>query len=455
MPEGHTVHRLARTLRDLFEGEPLRVTSPQGRFADGAALLTGRRLVEVEAWGKQLFCAFVPDDGAGSAGGSALRTEALRTGASCRDASPTPASRASGSAGSPRPADSPGSDDVLWLRTHLGLYGAWTFAGDGTAEVAHAIGAPRKRIGERESILAPAADPAGPTAPAQETPSTGKETSAREGASTREAGAERAASPRVAGPAQAATSADVVGPVRAAVSAQRIGLAQAAASAPGSALDPGGVPSAGRESEPPAPRGQVRARLVGAHAVADLTGPAACEVITPDEKDAVTGRLGPDPIRDGEPGHDAARFVTKVGGSRVTIGQLLMDQAVIAGVGNIYRAEALFRAGVDPLKPGRDVPPSSARAIWDDLVTLMRDGARTGAIVTTRPEDRSGHRSGEPNEDRRRTRQNTDGTPGAVPSDQAFYVYHRDGLPCRTCATPVLLKTLAGRNLFWCGTCQT
>ena len=53
------------------------------------------------------------------------------------------------------------------------------------------------------------------------------------------------------------------------------------------------------------------------------------------------------------------------------------------------------------------------------------------------------------------TRQNTDGSPGAVPSDQAFYVYHRDGLPCRVCGSPVLVKELAGRNLFWCPACQT
>lgn len=375
MPEGHTVHRLARTLRDLFEGERLATTSPQGRFADGAARLSGRRITGVEAWGKQLFCAFVPDDGGAGADADHL--------------------------------------DALWLRTHLGLYGAWTFAGaPGVAEVAHAIGAPRKRIGERETL--PAADtavePAGPVRPSTTGPDTGDLTAGRRSAGN-----------------------DMV------------------------------VDAAAAEGwQPPAPRGQVRVRLLGRHAVADLTGPAACEVITPAEKDAVTARLGPDPIRDGEPGHDVERFVAKAGRSRVTIGQLLMDQAVIAGVGNIYRAEALFRAGVDPLRPGREVPSSSARAIWDDLVVLMREGARTGAIVTTRAEDRAAGQSGDghrgvpapPPSSRPRTRQNTDGNRGAVSADQAFYVYHRDGLPCRVCGSPVLLKELAGRNLFWCGTCQ-
>ncbi|MEV0893897.1 zinc finger domain-containing protein [Promicromonospora sp. MEB111] len=340
MPEGHTVHRLARTFSSLFAGQVLLVSSPQGRFADGAAVLDGRRLVASEAWGKQLFLGFAAADAPGAAAAG---------------------SRAA---------------DVLWLRTHLGLYGAWTFAGAPDApEVAHAIGAPRRRIGERDSVPAPP------------------------------------------GPDVLPTDA-----------------------APSDAW------------EVPEPRGQVRVRLLGAHAVADLTGPTACEVITADEKKAVEARLGPDPIRDdGDP--DA--FVAAVGRSRVTIGQQLMDQAVVAGVGNIYRAEVLFRAGVDPLRPGRDVPAAAVRAIWDDLVVLMRDGADRGAIVTTRPADRAdGGAEPVPAPGRGRTRQNTDGSPGSVPSDQAFYVYHRDGLACRVCGSPVLVKELAGRNLFWCGTCQ-
>lgn len=337
MPEGHTVHRLARTFASLYTDQVLRVSSPQGRFADGAAVLSRRRLVASEAWGKQLFLGFVPADTSGTGAMSGPAT---------------------------RPDGGTSRADTLWLRTHLGLYGAWTFAGAPDApEVAHVIGAPRKRVGERE------------------TTSSGS----------------------------TATGA----------------------------------------WDLPEPRGQVRVRLLGDHAVADLTGPTACEVITSEEKKAVQARLGPDPIR-GDADVDA--FVARVGRSRVTIGQQLMDQAVIAGVGNIYRAEALFRAGVDPLRPGRDVPAATVRALWDDLVVLMRDGAARGAIVTTRPRDRDSRP--ERPRDSGRTRQNTDGSPGAVPADQAFYVYHRDGLPCRVCGSPVLVKELAGRNLFWCGTCQ-
>lgn len=351
MPEGNVVHRLARTFGSLFGGQVLRVSSPQGRFADGAAVLSGRRLVASEAWGKQLFLGFVPAD--------------------------VPDGEAVGPASGVAP-------DLLWLRVHLGLYGAWTFAGAPDApEVAHAIGAPRKRIGERET-----------------TPTAG------------------------AGTGRVPT---------------------------GSTPDrPGSTPE-GSVWTVPDPRGQVRVRLLGDHAVADLTGPTACEVVTTEEKRAVEARLGPDPIRDDA---DVEAFVAAVGRSRVTIAQLLMDQSVISGAGNIYRAEVLFRAGVDPLRPGRDVPAAVVRAIWDDLVALMREGADRGAIVTTRPEHRGSPGDLPPQEGRTRTRQNADGTPGAVPSDQAFYVYHRAGLPCRLCGTPVLAKELAGRNLFWCGVCQ-
>jgi endonuclease-8 len=342
VPEGHTVHRLARAFDELFRGQRLAATSPQGRFAAGAALLDGQVLVASEAWGKQLFLGF---------------------------AAPS------------------GTSDVpsRWLRVHLGLYGAWTFAGDGSAAVVHAIGAPRRRVGERETV--PAAEPGG-----------------------------------------------------------------------------GPVPRPDDAWSPPPPRGAVRVRFVGEHAVADLTGPTACEVVTADEKRAVEARLGPDPIREPAPGDPDPReaFVTGVRRSRSPVGLLLMNQDVVAGVGNIYRAESLFRARLDPLRPGRDVPAEVLHDLWDDLVVLMRDGTRTGAIVTTRPEDRDARQTSPRDgadppaagRGRARVRQNTDGTPDAVPADEAFYVYHRDGLPCRVCGATVLRSELSGRSLYRCPSCQ-
>ena len=117
------------------------------------------------------------------------------------------------------------------------------------------------------------------------------------------------------------------------------------------------------------------------------------------------------------------------------IGLLLMDQTIAAGVGNVYRAEVLYRARIDPHRPGRLVTRDEWDAMWADLVSLMRAGLRTGRIVTTRPADRD-----------RRT--------GRVRPEDAHYVYRRTGLPCRICGTAVATEVMAGRNLFWCPRCQ-
>ena len=267
MPEGHTLHRLAREQSALFAGRPVRVTSPQGRFAAGAALLDGRVLDEVTAYGKHLFACFGADV----------------------------------------------------LHVHLGLYGNYA-SGSGV---------------------------------------------------------------------------------------------------------------------PPVPRGALRMRWEadgpdGAGVWTDLRGPTACEVLPSTEVDRILARLGPDPLRRGADGVVAHR---RIGSSRTPIGALLMDQSVLAGVGNVYRAELLFRHGVSPFRAGRDVDDELWARMWADLVRLMRDGVRRGWIVTTRAEHRP----------RRR---------GGPVVDDARYVYRRTGLPCRLCGTEVRTEVMAGRNLYWCPVCQ-
>ena len=106
MPEGHSIHRLARQFGDVFAGERLAVSSPQGRFAAGAALLDGKSMVHASAHGKHLFLHF---------------------------------------------------EHGLVLHVHLGLYGAWDFGGDSQFRGASSIGAPR-RVGERE-VAGSAGDP--------------------------------------------------------------------------------------------------------------------------------------------------------------------------------------------------------------------------------------------------------------------------------------------------------
>jgi endonuclease-8 len=263
VPEGHTIHRLARRHAKLLGGQPVRASSPQGRFADGAALIDGHVLEATDAWGKHLFHRYGRD---------------------------------------------------LWLHVHLGLYGKF-------------------------------AD----------------------------------------------------GPLPA-----------------------------------PEPRGALRMRLEGEQTWLDLRGPITCEVVTRGEKDLVTAALGPDPLR---PKADPGLAAAKLARSRTALGALLMNQTVLAGVGNVYRAEILFRHGVNPFLPGRDLDPVVWEEMWDDLVRLMRAGVRAGKIITTDPADR-------------------ERVSGPARRVDAHYVYRRTGEPCRRCDTPVRHEVLVGRNLFWCPRCQ-
>lgn len=186
----------------------------------------------------------------------------------------------------------------------------------------------------------------------------------------------------------------------------------------------------------PQPVGQVRLRLWTDDAWAQLRGPTVCEVLDDAAKRDAVRRIGPDPIR---PGTDPGPASSRVRGSDRSIGELLMDQRVLSGVGNIYRAEVLFRHGISPYRAGRDVSEADFDAVWDDLVTLMRAGTRRGRIDTVRDEHLPEAMGRAPREDRHG---------GEV------YVYRRDGRPCLVCGSEVQLADLAGRNLYWCPRCQ-
>ncbi len=182
----------------------------------------------------------------------------------------------------------------------------------------------------------------------------------------------------------------------------------------------------------PAPRGALRLRLTTDEVWVDLRGPTSCELLAPDQVDRLAARLGPDPLR---PDARPALAYARIRRSRAPLGSLLLDQSVLAGVGNVYRAEILFRHAIAPTRPGTGLDPTQWATLWADLVRLMRAGVRAGRIVTTRPEHR----------DRRR---------GAPTRADSFYVYGRAGLPCRVCGTPVAADTLAGRTVYWCPRCQ-
>ncbi|SDD25529.1 Fpg/Nei family DNA glycosylase [Auraticoccus monumenti] len=177
------------------------------------------------------------------------------------------------------------------------------------------------------------------------------------------------------------------------------------------------------------PVGQVRLRVESETAFADLRGPTACELWTPAEEAALLARLGPDPLREDA---DPTRAWERIRRSKAPIGALLMDQSVLAGVGNVYRAEILFRHNLHPLRPGQALRRAQFVAMWDDLVALMADGVRIGRIETVRAEHLDLVRA----------------------RDRRSYVYRRQGEPCRLCGTEIRTDVLVGRNLFWCPRCQ-
>lgn len=193
------------------------------------------------------------------------------------------------------------------------------------------------------------------------------------------------------------------------------------------------------ESELPMgePVGQVRMRMIGMPNGrpgfgTDLRGPTACEVLLEPEVFALTERLGPDPLRRGA---DPDRAWQRIRRSSRPIGSLLMDQRVVAGVGNIYRAEVLFRHQISPYRPGTAVSADEWGEMWADLVALMKVSVRVGKIVVIRPEDDHGE-------------------PSYAPDRPRTYVYRRQGSLCRLCGTPIAYAVMEARNLFWCPTCQ-
>lgn len=180
----------------------------------------------------------------------------------------------------------------------------------------------------------------------------------------------------------------------------------------------------------PTPQGQVRMRLATSLGTIDLAGPTDCSIGSADDRDSVVARLGPDPLRrDARP----ERAIQRMRASAQPIGALLLDQKVLAGVGNVFRAEALFINGLHPSRPGRECSEEDLRALWSTMTAMLRQGVKDNRIVTI---------------DRRQF---------PIPKGNArrgdtTYVYHRD--LCLICGAPVLTVKLAGRDCYFCPTCQ-
>jgi endonuclease VIII len=263
VPEGHTIHRYARQHRKLLRGAVLEASSPQGRFAQGAARINGATLQDVDPYGKHLFYRF---------------------------------------------------SDAVTLHVHLGLYGEFRHYDD---------------------------------------------------------------------------------------------------------------------SPPPATPG-TRLELRAGATTVRLAGPTACDLLDPPDEQRIRDRLGPDPLRRDADVEAVWRSLQR---RSTPIGAALLDQSVVAGIGNVFRAEALFVNGIDPLTPSRELCREQFDLLWETVVTMLRDGVRLGRIVTVSPAEVARSRRSPNPEDWR-------------------YVYRRTGLPCRRCSTAVITWVQGARNMYACPTCQ-
>ena len=184
----------------------------------------------------------------------------------------------------------------------------------------------------------------------------------------------------------------------------------------------------------PSPSDGTRMRWRGHTGAMYLSGPTACEIIGADQEEELRNRIGPDPlaVRKG----DLDRVMSSLSRRSAPIAQVLLDQAVVAGIGNVYRAEFCFLAGIDPRRPAREVSENSAEELWELSVRLMKIGERIGRIVTVDPAEVGARK------------------PGDLRKGNRLYVYKRAGQPCRRCSTPILSAVLATRRVWWCPSCQ-
>lgn len=148
------------------------------------------------------------------------------------------------------------------------------------------------------------------------------------------------------------------------------------------------------------------------------------------ERHPLLAFMGPDPFEQAcSPDYLAARAA----GRRVAVQPWLMDGRVIAGVGNIYAAEALFRARLHPALPAGAVPGQCWAGLLDALRTILTEAIEH--CGTTLRDFRT-----------------PDGTPGS--HGTALHVYGRTGQPCTRCATPIQRLVLRQRSSFFCPGCQ-
>ena len=176
------------------------------------------------------------------------------------------------------------------------------------------------------------------------------------------------------------------------------------------------------------PVGAVRIRMISSTHVVDINGPNTCEILAEAELNGLIFRIGPDVLRnDAKPDLAFAKIIK----SRASIGQLLMDQSVMAGIGNIYRSEILWRQKLHPEMTGKTLTREAFDRIWTDSVYLLKIGVKHNAIITREDDVQSGKKS---------------------KYGERFNIFNKSH--CPDCATDIRVFEIAGRRAFMCETCQ-
>lgn len=185
--------------------------------------------------------------------------------------------------------------------------------------------------------------------------------------------------------------------------------------------------------DPPPPTDGTRLAWTAESGTLYLAGATIVELVDPDAQIRVLDRLGPDPLKPSPDSLD--RFGSALSRRTVPIGSALLDQKAIAGLGNVYRAELLFLAGIDPFRPANTITEEEVERLWDLARTQLKLGERSGRIITVDPADVGVKRRS----DIKRGR---------------LYVYKRDGRACRRCGTAIQSGEMGGRSMWWCPECQ-
>ncbi len=171
--------------------------------------------------------------------------------------------------------------------------------------------------------------------------------------------------------------------------------------------------------------------MIGRERTVDLNGPNCCELLTPDSLETLLKRLGQDPLRgDASPEIVWERFSR----SRSCIGTLLLNQSVIAGVGNVYRAEILYLLGIHPETPTNQIDRETFDQLWKLTSDLLKTGVKYNRIITVERE-----KNGKPL--------------SRLNARERLNVYKRSH--CPHCNGGIRTWELGNRKMYACENCQT